>query len=212
MRANCFPRLCDAMTASMDRLPVEGRSSEELVRQLYDLRVELERERRRSARLEALAERDFLTGVANRRGFIKVLRKSLSQVRRYGNPACLACFDLNGFKAINDRLGHNRGDELLRQVAQRLVECVRASDTVGRLGGDEFAIVFQNAEPDDFEQRAPALEREVARLGREFGGLELGIAAGITRLRSTDDVAEAIDRADRLMYRSKACNVLLASC
>lgn len=211
MRGTRSPHLHGATSAPIGSQPLRAQSPEELARQLCDLRIELLRERRRSARLEALAERDFLTGIANRRGFIKILRQALCHVRRYGNPTCLACFDLNGFKAINDRLGHNRGDELLRQVALKLVEQTRASDAVGRLGGDEFAIVFQNSCPGDIEQRASALEREIARIGRECGGSELSIAAGVTELRSTDDVAEAIDRADRLMYHSKARSIRLVS-
>lgn len=210
MRVKRFPHSCDGAWPVPDPPPVGMQVQEELARQLCQLRIELERERRRSARLEALAERDFLTGVANRRGFTKILKRSLSHLRRYGNPTCLACFDLNGFKAINDRFGHNRGDELLRQVALRLVACIRGSDAVGRLGGDEFAIIFQNTGPDDIAPRMAALEWEVARLGHECDELQLSIAIGITELRNTDDVAAAIGRADRLMYRSKARTGLLA--
>lgn len=177
---------------------------EELLRQIHYLQVLLERERRRSARLEALAEHDFLTGLANRRGFTKLLKQALAHRRRYGCPMSLACFDLDGFKAVNDNHGHGVGDEVLCRVARKLTEWVRASDIVGRLGGDEFAVVFRNVRASDILPRVAALEREIAWLGRDLRGLSLGISVGVTELRDADAVAEALDRADYLMYCSKA--------
>lgn len=180
----------------------------DLARRVRYLKILLIRERYRSARLERLAENDDLTGATNRRGFMKALEQTLSHRRRYGNPASLAFFDLDGFKAVNDRHGHCAGDEVLRRLTSKLAEHVRASDVIGRLGGDEFAVIFQNARPADLGPRLSVLEQDIAGLDKELGGSGLSLSSGVTELRPTDSAAEALDRADRLMYRSKALLLL----
>lgn len=194
----------DALRPSSNSLSSEAQPPPEFARQIRRLKILLKREKHRSARLESLAESDYLTGAINRRGFTRALEQTLSHMRRYGNPASLAYFDLNGFKAVNDRHGHGTGDEVLRRVTSKLTAYMRASDVIGRLGGDEFAVIFQNSRPDDLGPRLSALKQEIAELDQELGGLGLSISSGVTELHSTDTVAQAIERADRLMYRCKA--------
>lgn len=90
--------------------------------------------------LDIAARRDALTGIANRRAFDEILSATC------GGPFALLMLDLDGFKAVNDRLGHAAGDDLLRQVAERLSSVVRSDDTLARLGGDEFAVIIPGAD------------------------------------------------------------------
>ena len=91
--------------------------------------------------LEHLALHDGLTGLANRTLFSDLLSRTLASARRANEPRAVLMMDLDGFKHVNDTLGHDRGDTLLREVGERLVGTLRESDTVARLGGDEFAIL-----------------------------------------------------------------------
>src|ERR1700722_8887761 len=91
--------------------------------------------------LEHLALHDGLTGLANRKLFGELVLQGLASAHRNDEPRALLMMDLDGFKQVNDMLGHEHGDRLLEQVAQRLRGAVRESDTIARLGGDEFAIL-----------------------------------------------------------------------
>lgn len=91
--------------------------------------------------LEHLAMHDQLTGLANRELLRYLLHQVLSSAERHHRPLGLVFLDLDGFKAINDHLGHTTGDSVLQQVSDRLRQVVRASDTLARFGGDEFVVV-----------------------------------------------------------------------
>lgn len=100
-------------------------------------------ERKRThARLEYLAQHDQLTKLPNRALFLDRLQRALARARRDSIQLAVLYLDMDNFKQINDTFGHTTGDQLLREVAYRLTQCVRESDTVGRLGGDEFAILL----------------------------------------------------------------------
>lgn len=132
------------------------REQAEALLQDYDRTVEAKVEARVVERTRMLAEVslrnwrlanfDSLTGLPNRNLFFEHLRKSLQQSRRQWRLLALLLVDLDGFKEVNDTFGHDMGDELLRQVAVRLRQCIRATDTAARLGGDEFTIVLTDLE------------------------------------------------------------------
>ncbi len=106
----------------------------------------LRRARRDAARIEQLAHYDSLTGLPNRSLLEDRLSRLFALAHRNASPMAILLFDLDGFKAVNDALGHGAGDALLVAVAQRARDCVRASDTAGRLGGDEFLVLLPDTD------------------------------------------------------------------
>jgi GGDEF domain-containing protein len=112
------------------------------------------------SKLEEQATTDELTGVANRRGFRKVLASEIATAKRYGHPLSLLMFDLDGFKAVNDTYGHERGDEVLRAFARVLKLRARECDLVARTGGDEFAFLLTHT--DYPEAESPRSRRTLA--------------------------------------------------
>ena len=95
------------------------------------------------AELTALALRDPLTGLANRRLFNELFEAGLARAERTGDPLAVAYLDLDGLKHINDTFGHDAGDIVLRETARRLLSIVRGADGVARLGGDEFVVLYE---------------------------------------------------------------------
>lgn len=159
-----------------------------------------------------LATHDRLTGLANRWLLEERLRHAILRSRRSGLTGALLFFDLDGFKAINDRLGHEAGDRMLVLVARRLKEGVRASDTVARWGGDEFAVIIEGV-----QEREPAHEagaRLLQRLAEPHDEPGIGpLRASVgTALFPDDgqDVSTLLARADQRMYRAKGRGLLRA--
>ena len=150
------------------------------------------------------AERDPLTGLPNRTVFERRLKRALE--RREGDFAILF-LDLDDFKVVNDSYGHPAGDQVLRQVAERLVQCLRPVDTIARYGGDEFVILLEGLDTEESAKRA------AGRLLRTIGDpisvegnsirvtASIGIVPGGLQIGETND---AIRLADRAMYRAKA--------
>ncbi|RZJ77498.1 MAG: GGDEF domain-containing protein, partial [Brevundimonas sp.] len=128
-----------------------------LLAEIERLRGEVETLRARAEAAEAAADHDVLTPALNRRGFVAVMTRTMAYCDRYKAPASLLYLDLDGFKAVNDGLGHAAGDAALVHVARLLLDNVRAADAVGRLGGDEFALLLQNAGPDEGREKARRL-------------------------------------------------------
>ena len=155
--------------------------------------------REQSARLEDLAMRDELTGLANRRRFEQRLTEAVAT----GSPqVCL--LDLNGFKTVNDRLGHTVGDRLLVAVAARLTAALRDADVMARMGGDEFAVLVPRAtvaEGDAIVRRLSAALHEPVEVGGH--GLVVGASIGIADATGTTDPVEVLRRADVAMYAAK---------
>jgi len=159
-------------------------------------------------KLEHDAFHDSLTGLPNRALLIKLLEKSIYLAARY--PQYLYAFlflDLDYFKTINDSLGHLVGDELLKQVAQRLITCVRKSDTVSRLGGDEFAILLEKIE--DTEEATVIAQRIQEQFSRPFSlnnqemyfSTSIGITFSTFNYQQPEDI---LRDADTAMYQAKS--------
>ena len=177
-----------------------------LLGEIERLQAALKAEQARAAALEASAETDPLTGVFNRRGFERELKRSLAYVQRYWTRAALFYVDLDGFKPVNDRNGHAAGDAVLQAVAAKLRGNVRASDTVARLGGDEFGLILWNLSEADAASKAWALEAAVAEAAVVWEGGTLGVGAsiGFAMLTPSDELGQALARADHAMYQRKA--------
>ncbi len=161
--------------------------------------------RRAEVQLAYMAHHDALTGLPNRTYFHERLRQAMVQAKR-GTAFVLMSLDMNGFKGVNDTLGHAAGDELLRAVAQRLRACVRESDTVARLGGDEFAVI-QTGPKEDGDAVVLA-KRLIHALGQPYllhghqvlSGCSVGMAMAPKDGTEIDDLMK---KADMALYRAK---------
>jgi diguanylate cyclase (GGDEF)-like protein/PAS domain S-box-containing protein len=158
-------------------------------------------------RIEHLAHHDVLTGLPNRLLFQERLRLTVEQADRLGQSVAVLFIDLDRFKTINDSLGHHVGDGLLQSVATRLVQTIRAGDTVSRLGGDEFVIILNGIESADevahlIEQRLIPLIREP----HEIDGVNLYVSCSVGVAIFPDDgrdLDELMRHADGAMYKAK---------
>jgi diguanylate cyclase (GGDEF)-like protein len=166
------------------------------------LHQELDAER---AKLAEQARHDPLTGLPNRTLLFERLQQALAVAMRRGNPVAILFIDLDGFKHVNDRLGHHAGDELLVAVADRLEDAVRRIDTVARLGGDEFVVLCEDLDTD--ERPIEIANRVIAAIERPIiaGGEELAISASVGVAHSTgaDEPSGLLKRADAAMYAAK---------
>lgn len=161
-------------------------------------------------RHQQLAKTDNLTGLLNRAGFIAHAAPVIASASRYGHPTSLAYIDLDGFKAINDSLGHARGDDVLKVVAQRLLTSSRESDVVARLGGDEFAVLLPSTGLDGARSFFSKLQGLLYEESRQHGWQALGFSIGaIVFERGPPPLGDALRLADELMYRAKRSDGIL---
>jgi diguanylate cyclase (GGDEF)-like protein len=158
---------------------------------------------RRFREARQLADLDALTGLHNRRYFHETLQREVARAQRYDRSLALVVFDLDDFKAINDRIGHLAGDAVLAEAADRVRDVVRSADVACRIGGDEFAVILPESALADADQLYRRLEQAVsARPVGQIGRLHL--SAGVTELRADDDVVSFFERADEALYQAKA--------
>lgn len=176
------------------------------VRGLYGMMHDVTDARESQDRLRHLAERDTLTGLANRRQFNDVLAAALASDATVNDPLALMFLDIDHFKQVNDRHGHAIGDQLLREFAQRLSETVRPTDAVARLSGDEFVVLlrglYSDEEPQFVARRIiAAVEKPFAIDGRV---LQVGTSIGIAvRARVDESPSDLMRRADEALYAAK---------
>jgi diguanylate cyclase (GGDEF)-like protein/PAS domain S-box-containing protein len=165
--------------------------------------LDITREREAEQQLRQLALYDPLTGLANRAFFHERLRHAIKLRHEEGQATGLLYIDLDDFKGINDRWGHDLGDEVLHEIGRRIERSVRPGDTAARLGGDEFAIVL--TEPLTAEDAIGVAERLLKEIGRplESGGGPLYTSASVGIAFGSDDET-LIREADIAMYRAKA--------
>ena len=157
--------------------------------------------------LEVMARHDPLTGQANRQLLHERLEHAVAAASRTGSPLSVVFFDLDGFKAVNDQLGHTIGDAVLREVSERLDLAVRAADFTARFGGDEFVVVCEDTDADG---AAEVAERIRVAIREPIDGISLPITAslGVVAFPSGSTGPAVIDRllerADAAMYASKS--------
>ncbi|MCC5795298.1 MAG: EAL domain-containing protein [Chromatiales bacterium] len=172
---------------------------------LRSIRYAIER-KRSELHLNYLAQYDPITGIPNRQYFNDQLKRATARARREGRKVALCFLDLDGFKLINDTLGHDAGDALLREIAQRLRSSVRAGDVIARLGGDEFAVLLEGLDgPREAEIITKALLRLIAE-PCQLAGRQITVTTsiGITMYPNDhSDTMMLMKNADIAMYRAK---------
>ena len=173
------------------------------------LQLELEAS---EARFRQLATVDMLTGAPNRRHFMHCLQSELALMKRHGGEACLAMFDADHFKRINDAHGHAAGDQVLKALVRTGSEQLRECDVLGRLGGEEFAILMPETGYSGALALAERFRQAIAELrvmpeaaeAAAAHEVDVTISLGVVALHSTDSADSALERADRMLYRAKA--------
>ncbi|MFD2235253.1 diguanylate cyclase domain-containing protein [Phaeospirillum tilakii] len=185
--------------ASLSEIPIQG---EDLLLFAF---VDITALKQAEAEIRRLANHDALTGLSTLRHFRDLVEHALARARRDGSQTAILFVDLDHFKPVNDTHGHDAGDAVLREVARRLLACVRASDVVGRIGGDEFVVLAENVTPALAERIAG---RIVEALGHpiELGPLAIGIGASVGLAfypHHGEEIESLLKAADAAMYRVK---------
>lgn len=170
--------------------------------------TDISRHKRNEAEIERLAQYDPLTALPNRLLLQDRLSHALERCRRHGGRVAALSIDLDGFKTVNDSLGHPAGDELLKRMANRLRSRLRDEDTLGRLGGDEFLVLLESVnDPGEVSFAAERLLQAVAEPVRLASGHEAYVTATIGISLAPDDgcggAVEMLRDADSAMYRAK---------
>jgi diguanylate cyclase (GGDEF)-like protein len=157
---------------------------------------------RRFREARKLADLDALTNLHNRRFFHDTLAREVARAHRYERKLALVVFDIDDFKAINERVGHLAGDSVLAQLAERVRSVVRTADIACRVGGDEFAVILPESALADAEQLYRRVQFAVST--RATGAADrLYLSAGIAELAPEDDAVSFFERADEALFRAK---------
>lgn len=159
----------------------------------------------RLAYLEGLTITDELTRLLNRRGFLVELGRALETARSGGQAGVVMICDLDGFKAVNDRHGHNAGNRVLRELSASLIRQLRRTDAVARLGGDEFGFLLTGALLPTARNKAETLERSIATLDLAVDGAPIKLSAsfGLVAYDGSETEEALLHRADMAMYAEK---------
>jgi len=157
------------------------------------------------------SHRDTLTGINNRSGMQALLDREIQLCNRHQQPMSLMMLDIDLFKGINDRYGHQFGDEVLRLVTNAIVYCIRTSDLVSRYGGEEFVVVLPNTDTDGAMMLAERIRLAVSELVCHTDQGEpvvlengLSVSIGVAAYQYKEDMTSLIEKADKAMYQAKA--------
>ena len=181
------------------------------IRNMLELRLLYKRLKASNRELESLALHDALTGLPNRRLLMDRLKHAMLNSARTSDHCALMFLDLDRFKELNDTLGHDAGDILLKQVATRLHDCVREGDSVARLGGDEFVVLLEGLSSHTHEAALQAKGVSNKILDAFTAGFDLGASAcastasvGVAVFKGDHDAIEKLlKKADLAMYAAK---------
>jgi diguanylate cyclase (GGDEF)-like protein len=167
----------------------------------------VQREREEAvAKLQEYADRDGLTGIANRRYFEARLRDEYTRWQRYGGDMSVLLFDLDHFKKINDQFGHVVGDSVLREMAQRVAQVVRVQDTFGRFGGEEFALLLPCTPLEDAMLVAEKIRHTIGDAPVDVQGVSVPVTASVGGASARVGVPNydvLINEADAALYSAK---------
>jgi diguanylate cyclase (GGDEF)-like protein/PAS domain S-box-containing protein len=193
----------EVIWCSVKRSLARGRTGEP--RYIIAQATDITQQRAQAEHIRSLALTDVLTGLPNRRLLLERLEHALARRERSLDPVAVLFLDLDHFKAVNDSLGHEAGDELLRDVGEALTESVRSSDTVARLGGDEFAVIIEALPEDDVRLIVERIARNLRFDRRLPDGAIVTVTAsiGVAWASLGRDGAAVLRRADGAMYRAK---------
>lgn len=151
----------------------------------------------------SLAERDTLTGIANRYRLEKALLEECDRADRFRQPMALIAMDIDDFKPINDRYGHAVGDQALISVVQGLKACERPSDLLARWGGDEFMVILPISSLSTAKAMAERIRTKIAQVPA-VSDFKLTLSLGVVERRRGESPADLMARADQALYRAKA--------
>lgn len=204
-------RLLRALGLETAGLPLPIRAAlEAMADEILALRQEQKALKDSLSDAENLADRDTLCPVFNRRAFERELKREIALAQRYATPLSLVFIDLDRFKLINDRFGHETGDRVIQHVANTLIQSIRQTDIVGRLGGDEFGIALPHAEFEDSLAKVAAIETKIDNLAirdpakPQLEPVKLGASCGVVEWQPGFDMKRFIALADETMFRVKA--------
>ena len=196
---------------SAQRTVVDGVSFD--VEVIIDVSARVRHQHEIELALRASARTDALSGLPNRACFDEVIAEHVERMHESEKLVVLAFVDFNGFKAINDTMGHAAGDEVLRTIASRFRDSFRTNDFIARIGGDEFVVLLE-VDPVHLNDVEPTLTEAMDRIFKpmaiEGAVVELGAAVGVTMLQADDDVTSFVKRADGYMYLAKQTGDRLA--
>lgn len=180
-------------------------ANRQLQQDLATAKEELQTQRRQLDSYMAEALTDALTGLANRRKFDQELNRRFAQWKTGGTPLSLVLVDVDHFKSLNDQHGHVAGDAILHEIAQVLLDSVRANDMVARYGGEEFGIILPGTTLEEARPVAERIRGSVAAHSFQFGDAEASVtvSAGVAQAILTNDSEVLVTRADTALYSAK---------
>ena len=157
-------------------------------------------------RVRLLSLTDELTGLPNRRAFMRRLEDEVARVQRYGFPLSFILIDMDHFKAVNDEYGHAAGDEVLRVYSKNILSIFRHHDMVARYGGEEFAVLLPNTDSDGAVRALNKVRRRAGETRWQSNGTVSDVptfSAGVSLYKSGESASAFIERADKALYRAK---------
>jgi diguanylate cyclase len=183
-------------------------SGESIQKKLTESTQEINTLRKDLQQVTIEAQRDFLTGVFNRKTFEKVFDEMAIRLKESHKDMCLLMLDIDHFKRFNDKFGHLLGDEVLKIVARALTDVLKGRDIVARFGGEEFVVILPDTPIDGAMKVAEVIRKTIADkelkrkdTGENYGSLTVSI--GVARLRQSDTLPTLLKRADDALYQSK---------
>ncbi|MGO8760166.1 MAG: GGDEF domain-containing protein [Terracidiphilus sp.] len=162
---------------------------------------------RKTEQMRRMAFLDHLTELPNRRFLEMALQTALAEYQVHHSPFGVMVIDVDQFKDINDRFGHTSGDRVLQEVGHTIAKSLRPSDVVGRWGGDEFVAIVGNVDSEQLRllaERCAAITGKVEIPGKPDDKIPVSVSIGAARIRDDESPQNLFERADRLMYASKA--------
>ena len=181
---------------------VTKRDSRDKPLRVTGMLIDISRRKELEAELERLATTDELTGLFNRRYGIDAVKNEIARAQRSGRPLALILLDIDHFKGVNDRFGHDVGDKVLADLARLLRERLRRTDTAARWGGEEFAVILPETDCAGGRRFAGELLARMDEI-KTPDGKGISGSFGVVDYRGDESASELVKRADRLMYRAK---------